>query len=80
MKSRRMPGWLLNRVVMATLIVGLGCSQLWLLSVIATEGKYFFQEPSTPMLVTEIVLLSLVLVFGLVNFAVLFKKQRRKSE
>ncbi len=68
--------WILNRMVLASLVVGLGAALLWIFSIIWTDGKYYIFESNTLILVLEIVLLSLAVIFGLANFVLLLTGDR----
>lgn len=68
--------WLFDRMVLASLVVGLGAALLWIFSIIWTEGKYYIFESNTPILVLEIVLLSGAVIFGLANFVLLLAGDR----
>ena len=59
---------MINRLLSATLIVGMAGALLWVVSAIAISGRVYFHEPNVLILVAEIVLLIGILIYGIVNF------------
>ncbi len=65
----------MREILKPSLIVGMSLAFLWMFSVIATEGKYYFQEPILWVLALEVAGMCLILGFGLWE---LVKAIRRK--
>ncbi len=69
-----MPWRVLNGYLLAVFVVGLSAALLWVFSNIWRVGSHHINEPNTPILVLETVLLGAALVYGVVNFVLLCRK------
>ena len=57
----------MNGLLQPTLIVGMAGAALWVLIMMATDGRYFY-EPIVAILAVEIVMVSVIFVYGIVRF------------
>ena len=57
----------MNGLLQPTLIVGMAGAFLWVFITIAIDGRYFY-EPIVAILAVEIVMVSVIFVYGIVRF------------
>jgi len=56
---------MIKKALNATLISSMSVSFLWHFSNIIRKGSYYIQEPNMVVLISEVVLMSLIFLYGL---------------
>lgn len=54
-------------VISRSLLIGIGIAFLWVFSCILKYGNHYVREPSLPILITEIVGISLIVIIAIVS-------------